>query len=95
MASPNAEKTIDNQLNNDGSTMNNVTMVAKAKAKAKLVKRDWVVLCLRVVAVMATASATIVMALNKQSKSFVVATIGNNPVKVIVTAKFNHTPAFV
>lgn len=93
MASPNAEKTIDNQLNNDGSTMNNVTMVAKAKAK--LVKRDWVVLCLRVVAVMATASATIVMALNKQSKSFVVATIGNNPVKVIVTAKFNHTPAFV
>ncbi|XP_054801148.1 CASP-like protein 1B1 [Prosopis cineraria] len=84
MASSNAEKT---ELN---STANNVM-----SRRTKQAERDWVVLCLRVLAVLATASATIVMALNKQTKTFVVATIGNNPIKVSLTAKFHHTPAFV
>lgn len=57
--------------------------------------KDWVLLLLRLLAFMATASATIVMALNKETKTLVVATIGNNPVKVTLTAKFQHTPAFV
>ncbi|KAJ9168426.1 hypothetical protein P3X46_019951 [Hevea brasiliensis] len=54
-----------------------------------------VVLLLRVVAFFATAAATIVMALNKQTKTFVVATIGSNPISATLTAKFQHTPAFV
>ncbi|XAR65577.1 hypothetical protein NMG60_11009741 [Bertholletia excelsa] len=61
------------------------------------VKRSngWVIPTLRVVAFMATAAATITMAANKQTKSFVVATIGTTPVKITITAKFQHTPAFV
>lgn len=58
-------------------------------------KKDWVLLSLRVVAFLATAAATIVMALNKQTKSLVVATIGSTPIKATITAKFNQTPAFV
>ena len=58
-------------------------------------KKDWVVLVLRVVAFLATASATLVMALNKQTITLVVATIGNTPIKASLTAKFQHTPAFV
>lgn len=54
-----------------------------------------VLLLLRLVAFLATASATIVMALNKQTNTLVVATIGNTPVKATLTAKFQHTPAFV
>ncbi|KAF5742406.1 CASP-like protein 1B2 [Tripterygium wilfordii] len=52
-------------------------------------------LMLRMVAFCATASATVVMALNKETKTVVVATIGNTPIKVTLTAKFQHTPAFV
>ncbi|XP_061365816.1 CASP-like protein 1B1 [Gastrolobium bilobum] len=58
-------------------------------------KKDWVLLSLRVVAFLATASATLVMALNKQTKNLVVATIGSNQITVTLTAKFQHTPAFV
>ncbi|KAI4333529.1 hypothetical protein L6164_018321 [Bauhinia variegata] len=58
-------------------------------------KKDWILLSLRVVAFLATASATIVMATNKQTKSLVVATIGTTPISVTLTAKFSHTPAFV
>lgn len=58
-------------------------------------KKDWVLLSLRVLAFLATASATLVMALNKQTKSLVVATIGTTPITVTITAKFQHTPAFV
>ncbi|KAL5838992.1 hypothetical protein ACOSQ3_011699 [Xanthoceras sorbifolium] len=57
--------------------------------------KNWVVLVLRVVALLATASATIVMALNKQTKTLVVATIGTTSIKATLTAKFQHTPAFV
>ncbi|KAJ4838133.1 hypothetical protein Tsubulata_037572, partial [Turnera subulata] len=55
----------------------------------------WVLLILRVAACLATASATIVMALNKETKSFVIATIGTTPLRATITAKFYHTPAFV
>nr|AFK33984.1 unknown [Lotus japonicus] len=58
-------------------------------------KKDWILLSLRVVALLATASATLVMALNKQSKNLVVATIGTNPITATISAKFHHTPAFV
>ncbi|KAK7411731.1 hypothetical protein VNO78_03168 [Psophocarpus tetragonolobus] len=58
-------------------------------------KKDWVLLSLRVIAFLATASATIVMALNKQTKSFVVATVGSTPITATLAAKFNQTPAFV
>lgn len=57
--------------------------------------KDWVLLSLRFVAFFATAAATIVMALNKQTNTLVVATVGNTPVKAAVTAKFQQTPAFV
>jgi len=58
-------------------------------------KKDWILLSLRVVAFLATASATLVMSLNKQTKSFVFATIGSTTITVPLTAKFQHTPAFV
>ncbi|KAI3510548.1 hypothetical protein L1887_17634 [Cichorium endivia] len=50
---------------------------------------------LRVLALFATAAATIVMALNKETHTFVVATVGNTPVKLTLTAKFQHNPANV
>ncbi|KAL0011913.1 hypothetical protein SO802_007021 [Lithocarpus litseifolius] len=58
-------------------------------------QKDRILLLLRLVAFLATASATIVMALNKQTNTLVVATIGNNPIKANLTAKFQYTPAFV
>ncbi|KAK7318706.1 hypothetical protein RJT34_03412 [Clitoria ternatea] len=58
-------------------------------------KKDWILLSLRVVAFLATASATLVMALNKQTRSLLVATIGTTPITITLTAKFQHTPAFV
>lgn len=57
--------------------------------------KDCTILLLRVVAFLATVSATVVMALNKETKTLVVATIGTTPVKATLTAKFQHTPAFV
>ncbi|WCJ24424.1 CASP-like protein 1B2 [Euphorbia peplus] len=57
--------------------------------------RFYIYLGLRIVAVIATATATIVMGLNKQTKSFVVATVGTTPITATLTAKFQHTPAFI
>ncbi|KAG5622010.1 hypothetical protein H5410_007228 [Solanum commersonii] len=56
---------------------------------------NWVMPLLRFLAFGATISATLVMALNKQKKTFVVATIGTTPVQATLNAKFQHTPAFV
>ncbi|XP_052182976.1 CASP-like protein 1B1 [Diospyros lotus] len=56
---------------------------------------EWHMAILRAVTFLATASATIVMGLNKQTKTLVVATIGSTPVQATLTAKFQHTPAFV
>ncbi|CAA7020890.1 unnamed protein product [Microthlaspi erraticum] len=50
---------------------------------------------LRIFAFMATLVAAIVMSLNRETKTFVVATIGTIPIKATLTAKFQHTPAFV
>ncbi|KAJ9567137.1 hypothetical protein OSB04_003103 [Centaurea solstitialis] len=50
---------------------------------------------LRVLALFATATATVVMALNKETNTFAVATIGNTPIKITLTAKFQDTPANV
>ena len=58
-------------------------------------KKDWVLLSLRMVAFFATASATLVMTFNKQTKSFVVATVGSTPITATLAAKFNQTPAFL
>ncbi|KFK31650.1 hypothetical protein AALP_AA6G140800 [Arabis alpina] len=54
-----------------------------------------ILLGLRLLAFSATLSAAIVMALNKETKTFVVGNIGNTPIKATFTAKFQHTPAFV
>ncbi|XP_021763823.1 CASP-like protein 1B2 [Chenopodium quinoa] len=54
---------------------------------------DMVVALLRLVALLATLAATIVMALNKETKTFVVATIGTNTIKATLTARFQDTPA--
>ncbi|OMO73793.1 hypothetical protein COLO4_26866 [Corchorus olitorius] len=56
---------------------------------------NWTLLGLRLLAALAAAAATLVMALNKETKTFVVATIGTTPVNLTLTAKFQHTPAFV
>ncbi|PON63623.1 Casparian strip membrane protein [Parasponia andersonii] len=56
---------------------------------------DWTLLMLRIASFLVTASATIVMALNKETKTLVVATIGSNPVTATLTAKFQYDPAFV
>ncbi|KAK3445052.1 CASP-like protein 1B2 [Eucalyptus grandis] len=64
------------------------TLVSKAPS-------NQVLLVLRLVAFFATAAATIVMALNKETKTIVVATIGSTPINATLTAKFQDTPAFV
>ncbi|KAL0352733.1 UNVERIFIED_CONTAM: CASP-like protein 1B2 [Sesamum angustifolium] len=58
-------------------------------------KLDLALVLLRLLAFLATLSATLVMALNKQTKTVVVATIGTVPIRATLTAKFQHTPAFV
>ncbi|GAB4829459.1 hypothetical protein Ancab_019131 [Ancistrocladus abbreviatus] len=58
-------------------------------------RRDLMVVLLRVVALLATLSATIVMATNKQTKTIVVATVGTTTIKATLTAKFQNTPANV
>ncbi|XP_058071640.1 CASP-like protein 1B2 [Magnolia sinica] len=63
----------------------------QTKAKAP----TWQFVVLRSLALCATVSATLVMALNKQTKSIVLAVIGNAPISATVTAKFQYTPAFV
>ncbi|XP_027085799.1 CASP-like protein 1B2 [Coffea arabica] len=56
---------------------------------------DWLIFLLRLFAFFATVSATVVMAINKQTLTVVVATIGRTPIQASVTAKFQHTPAFI
>ncbi|XP_030450042.1 CASP-like protein 1B2 [Syzygium oleosum] len=68
--------------------MHDATPISKAP-------RNQVLLVLRLVAFFATAAATVIMALNKQTKTMVVATIGSTPITATLTAKFQHTPAFV
>ncbi|KFK28670.1 hypothetical protein AALP_AA7G030900 [Arabis alpina] len=59
-------------------------------------EKSWkLLLGLRIFAFMATLAAAIVMALNKETKTLVVATIGTIPIKASLTAKFQHAPAFV
>lgn len=67
----------------------------KSEERSRPTGKYKVVLMLRVMAILATAAATIVMALNKQTKTFVVATIGTTPISATLAAKFHHTPAFV
>ncbi|GJU40102.1 CASP-like protein 1B2 [Tanacetum coccineum] len=69
----------------------------KAIASGSIVrwKVTMVVPLLRILALFATTAATIVMALNKETHTFAVATIGNTPVKVTLTAMFQHIPANV
>ncbi|KGN66922.1 hypothetical protein Csa_007435 [Cucumis sativus] len=43
----------------------------------------------------ANDGATLVMALNKETKSIVVATIGTDPLTANLSAHFYHTPAFM
>ena len=57
--------------------------------------KDWTLFMLRLSSLLATAAATIVMSLNKQTKTLVVATIGSTPIAATLTAKFQHNPAFV
>lgn len=58
--------------------------------------KSWkVLLALRILALIATLAAAIVMGLNKETKTLVVATIGTVPIKATLTAKFQDTPAFV
>ncbi|KAG6583816.1 CASP-like protein 1B2, partial [Cucurbita argyrosperma subsp. sororia] len=58
-------------------------------------KWRWGLVLVRLVASFATASATLVMALNKESKSVVVATVGTAPLTATISARFQHTPAFI
>ncbi|PKI37515.1 hypothetical protein CRG98_042094 [Punica granatum] len=77
-------------LRNGGKTEGEHESVPFSKPKGR-----WLLLTVRIVAFLATASATIVMALNKETKTLVVATIGSTPITLTLTAKFQHTPAFV
>ncbi|GLT76042.1 hypothetical protein SLA2020_477250 [Shorea laevis] len=61
-----------------------------SSAPAPCTKLNWFLLLLRLLAFSATAAATIVMALDKQTKTF-----GTPPLTATLTAKFNHTPANV
>ncbi|XP_021851466.1 CASP-like protein 1B1 [Spinacia oleracea] len=56
-------------------------------------KSNMVIALLRSVSLLATLVATIVMSLNKETKTFVVATIGTNSIKATLTAKFQDNPA--
>lgn len=57
--------------------------------------KDWRLVMLRIVSFLATAAATLLMALNKETKTLVVASPGGVPVKATLTAKFEHDQAFV
>ncbi|GER36811.1 CASP-like protein POPTRDRAFT_798217 [Striga asiatica] len=65
------------------------------KGQSRSSRVDLVIMLLRLLAFLSTLSATLVMALNKQTKAITVATIGTVPVKATLTANFRHNPAFV
>lgn len=67
-----------------------ISDVAKATTK-----RDGILLGLRVVAFLATASATLVMALNRETKTFVVGSVGSTPITATLKARFHDAPANV
>ncbi|GMN58810.1 hypothetical protein TIFTF001_027903 [Ficus carica] len=68
----------------------------KSEVGSAVVKpKDWTLFMLRLSSLLATAAATIVMALNNQTKTLVVATVGSTPITATLTAKFQHNPAFV
>ncbi|XP_042023753.1 CASP-like protein 1B1 [Salvia splendens] len=69
--------------------------VGQDQAPAASTKVDWIIKVLRLLAFLLTLDATLVMALNKQTKTFTVATIGTVPLRATLSAKFQHTPAFV
>uniref|UniRef100_A0A7C9DNF5 CASP-like protein n=1 Tax=Opuntia streptacantha TaxID=393608 RepID=A0A7C9DNF5_OPUST len=52
-----------------------------------------VIVLLRSLSLLATLAAALVMGLNKETKTFVVATVGTSSIKVTLTAKFQDTPA--
>ncbi|KAL8508256.1 hypothetical protein ACS0TY_018734 [Phlomoides rotata] len=58
-------------------------------------KVNLMIIGLRLLAFCSTLSATLVMALNKQTRTIVVATIGSVPIQATLTAKFQDTPANV
>ncbi|XP_068655615.1 CASP-like protein 1B2 [Aristolochia californica] len=59
-------------------------------------ERDrWVLLALRLLALFATVAATLVMALNEETKTVTVGVNGAQPVRQSVSAKFQQTPSFV
>ncbi|KAJ3674486.1 hypothetical protein LUZ60_005102 [Juncus effusus] len=64
-----------------------------AQIKAKIVRQLPVIL--RWTTLAATATAAIIMGLNKQTKTTVVAIVGTKPISQTFNAKFQQTPAFV
>ncbi|KAH6782281.1 hypothetical protein C2S51_007574 [Perilla frutescens var. frutescens] len=69
--------------------------VGRDQAPVASLKVDLIMVLLRALAFLSTLTATLIMVLNKQRKTFSVATIGTVPLQVTLTAKFQHTPAFV
>ncbi|GAA0172104.1 dehydrogenase [Lithospermum erythrorhizon] len=84
----------DKHLVNNSETIVNGINQRKLVSKIIATKEN-VAFVVRVLAFFATLSATLVMALSKEEKSVVLATIGTTPIRANVTAKFQHTPAFV
>lgn len=77
-------------VENGGSVENGSGKKPIAKSPEKMM-----LIVLRLLALGATFSATLVMALNKETKSIVVPLGGSNSISATLTAKFQHTPAFV
>ncbi|RWR88705.1 CASP-like protein 1B2 [Cinnamomum micranthum f. kanehirae] len=77
-------------VENGGSLENGSGKKPIAKSPEKIM-----LIVLRLLALGATFSATLVMALNKETKSIVVPLGGSNSISATLTAKFQHTPAFV
>ena len=81
---------------NDGKKTDGVwrlMLLPQAKNNTRLM--SLLKIFLRTGALLATITATLVMGLNKQTKSTVVAIVGTTPLYQTLTAKFDHTPAFV
>ncbi|CAI9090416.1 OLC1v1023131C1 [Oldenlandia corymbosa var. corymbosa] len=79
----------------ENSEAGNGSQVVVKPVCTKKWKSYCVVYLLRILTLFATVSATVVMSIDKQTINTVVATIGNTPIRASVTAKFQHTPAFV
>ncbi|XXG68474.1 hypothetical protein AAC387_Pa06g1554 [Persea americana] len=77
-------------VENGGSLENGSGKKPKAKSSEEML-----LIVLRLLALGATFSATLVMALNKETKTVVVPLGGSNSISATLSAKFQHTPAFV